>query len=137
MLQETHDSEQVVARVAALDIGKAELVCCSRVPGPGGRDQRLQEVVTYSTMTRSLQAMADRLAERGVTRLVLETTSDYWKPAFYLLVANRDRDRVHRARRLGPHTGRAGRAARGRTHLGASQRRRVGPALDCGPVGRG
>ena len=88
MLQETHDSEQVVARVAALDIGKAELVCCSRVPGPGRRAQRLQEVVTYSTMTRSLQAMADRLAELGVTRVVMEATSDYWKPAFYLLEAN-------------------------------------------------
>jgi len=88
VLQETHDSEQVVARVAALDIGKAELVCCSRVPGPGRRGQRLQEVSTYSTMTRSLQAMADRLAELGVTRVVMEATSDYWKPAFYLLEAN-------------------------------------------------
>jgi len=88
VLQETHDSEQVVARVAALDIGKAELVCCSRVPGPGRGTQRLQEVVTYSTMTRSLQAMADRLAELGVTRVVMEATSDYWKPVFYLLEAN-------------------------------------------------
>ena len=43
--------------------------------GPGGR---LQEVQTYSTMTRSLLAMADRLRELGVTRVVMEATSDYW-----------------------------------------------------------
>ena len=34
MLAESHDEEQIIARVAALDIGKAELVCCVRVPGP-------------------------------------------------------------------------------------------------------
>jgi len=68
VLQETHDRDEVVARVAALDIGKAELVCCSRIPSPDRRGQRLQEVVTYSTMTRSLQGMSDRLTELGVTR---------------------------------------------------------------------
>jgi transposase len=85
MLEETVDREEVVARVAALDIGKAELVCCSRVPGASKR--RMQEVTTHSTMTRSLMALADRLAELGVTRVVMEATSDYWKPPFYLLEA--------------------------------------------------
>jgi hypothetical protein len=47
--------------VAALDIGKAELVCCVRVPGEGRAGRRLQEVERYSTMTRSLLSMADRL----------------------------------------------------------------------------
>jgi hypothetical protein len=31
MLAETQDEGQIIARVAALDIGKAELVCCVRV----------------------------------------------------------------------------------------------------------
>ena len=35
MLAESQDEEQIIARVAALDIGKAELVCCVRVPGAG------------------------------------------------------------------------------------------------------
>jgi hypothetical protein len=87
VLLETHDSDEVVARVATLAIGKAELVCCSRIPSPDRRGQRLQEVVTYSTMTRSLHGMADRLIGLGVTRVVMEATSDYWKPAFYLLEA--------------------------------------------------
>jgi transposase len=38
-------------------------------------------------MTRSLLAMADRLRELGVTRVVMEATSDYWKSPFYLLEA--------------------------------------------------
>ena len=38
-------------------------------------------------MTRSLLVMADRLRELGVTRVVMEATSDYWKPPFYLLEA--------------------------------------------------
>jgi transposase len=45
----------------------------------------LQEVRPYSTMTRSLLVMADRLAELGVSRVVMEATSDYWKPVYYLL----------------------------------------------------
>ena len=87
MLQNTEEREEIVARVAALDIGKAELVCCARVPKAGRPGQRMQEVSTYSTMTRSLQVMADRLHELGVTRVVMEATSDYWKPPFYLLEA--------------------------------------------------
>jgi transposase len=32
MLARTQDNEEIIERVAALDIGKAELVCCVRVP---------------------------------------------------------------------------------------------------------
>lgn len=86
MLAESEDSEQIIARVAALDIGKAELVCCVRVPGRGTR--RLQEVSTHSTMARSLTELANHLVESGVQRVVMEATSDYWKPVFYLLEAH-------------------------------------------------
>ena len=66
MLEETHDRDQIIQRVAALDVGKAELTCCVRVPGQGGSGRR-QEVRSYQTMTRWLLVMADRLAELGVT----------------------------------------------------------------------
>ncbi len=88
MLEETHDDQEIIARVAALDIGKAELVCCTRLPSQNGSGRRVQEVTTYSTMTRSLQVMVDRLLELGVTRVVMEATSDYWKSPFYLLEAH-------------------------------------------------
>ena len=51
--------------MAALDVGKAELTCCVRVPGQGGSGRRLQEVQAYQTMTRWLLVLADRLAELG------------------------------------------------------------------------
>ena len=87
MLEETEDREEIIERVAALDIGKAEVVVCVRVPSPTQPGRRAQEIATFSTMTRSLLRLADRLRELGVTRVVMEATSDYWKPAFYLLEA--------------------------------------------------
>ena len=84
-MQVAQDDQEIIARVAALDIGKAEVVCCVRVPGQGPRARRMQEVRTYTTMTRSLLAMSDWLTGLGVTRVVMEATSDYWKPPFYLL----------------------------------------------------
>ena len=44
VLEEAQDSEEVIARVAALDIGKAQLVCCVRVPSPDRPGTRLQAV---------------------------------------------------------------------------------------------
>lgn len=62
-MEVAQDEEVVIDRVAALDIGKAEMVCCVRVPGQGKRPS--QEVRTFSTMTRSLVVMADWLTELG------------------------------------------------------------------------
>ena len=59
-----------------------------RVPSARGTGKRLQEVKTYPTMTRSLLVLADRLGALGVTRVVMEATSDYWKSPFYLLEAH-------------------------------------------------
>ena len=77
MLREDDQAEEIIARVAALDIGKAEVMCCVRVPHEDRPGRRLQEVRPYSTMTRSLLVMADRLAELGVSRVVMEATSEY------------------------------------------------------------
>ena len=85
MLTESHDEEQIIARVAALDIGKTEVVCCVRVPGGAEAKKRLQEVTTHSTMTRALTELANHLVDLGIERVVMEATSDYWKPVFYLL----------------------------------------------------
>ncbi len=87
MLQEAQDHEEIVERVAALDIGKSFLVCCARIPHEIRPERRMQEVQTHPTMTRSLLAMADHLRCLGVTRVVMEATSDYWKPVFYVLEA--------------------------------------------------
>jgi len=88
MFNESHDDEQIVERVAALDIGKAEVVCCVRLPATGGGRRRVQEVTTHTTMTRSLTELANRLVDLGVERVVMEATSDYWRPPFYLFEAH-------------------------------------------------
>jgi hypothetical protein len=74
------------AAVAALDIGKASVMACTRVPHEGGR-RRSQEVSEYGTTTGALLALAGHLRGKGVTLAVMEATSDYWKPVFYLLEA--------------------------------------------------
>ena len=88
MLAESVDEDQIIARVAAVDVGKAELVCCVRVPGEGDAKRRLQEVSAHSTMTRSLADLANHLVDLRIERVVMEATSDYWKPVFYLLEAH-------------------------------------------------
>jgi transposase len=85
---ETLDDEQIIERVAALDIGKAEVVCCVRLPAAGGGKRRVQEVTTHSTMVGSLTELAHRLVDLRVERVVMEATSDYWRPPFYLFEAH-------------------------------------------------
>src|SRR6516225_5591132 len=87
MLTTTHDNEEIIERVAALDIGKAELMCCVRVPDGDHAGRRLQEVQACPAMTRAVLGLADHLGRLGVTRVVMEATADYWKPVFYLLEA--------------------------------------------------
>ena len=86
-MDETGEAAELVERVAALDIGKAALMACIRVPHEDKPGRRCQEVREYATTTRALLALADRLRCQGVTLVVMEATSDYWKPPFYLLEA--------------------------------------------------
>ena len=43
---------------------------------------------THSTMVPSLCELANRLVGLGVERVVMEATSDYWRPPFYLFEAH-------------------------------------------------
>jgi transposase len=88
MLEETQDEQEIIERVAALDIGKAELVCCVRVPDPKGGSRRVQEVTTYSTMTRPGSRPGPATCRPSPAASVMEATSSYWKPPFYLLEAH-------------------------------------------------
>lgn len=83
----TQEPVQVVARVCAIDIGKAGLVACVRVPHASRPDRRVQEVREYATVTPALLALADWLRCERVELVAMEATSDYWKPVFYLLEA--------------------------------------------------
>jgi hypothetical protein len=86
-IQETDEAVDLVERVCALDIGKAALTVCIRVPHHDKRGHRRQEVREHATTTRSLLDLAARLHAAGVTLVAMEppaTTgsrrSTYWKP---------------------------------------------------------
>src|SRR6266540_4749670 len=55
------------------------------VPHASRPGRRLQEVRGYATTTSALLALADWLHSLGVTRVVMESTSDYWKGVYWLL----------------------------------------------------
>jgi len=70
-------------RCAGIDVHKANVVVCARRADQPGKAR--EEVRTFSTMTRDLLALADWLAEQGVTHVAMESTGVYWKPVFNLL----------------------------------------------------
>jgi transposase len=76
--------DETLARVAAIDVAKASGKVCVRVPG---NKRRVTKVWDVASTTNAVMALADELAEMGVERVVVESTSDYWRPFFYLLEA--------------------------------------------------
>jgi transposase len=86
-METTDEPIELVERVAALDLGKAALMACVRVPHEHGPGRRRQEIREYSTLSRSLLELADWLRCERVELVAMEATSDYWKPVYYLLEA--------------------------------------------------
>jgi transposase len=75
--------DQLIDRVAGLDVHKATVVATVRTPGTdGGRESRTE---TFGTMTADLIALRDWLHSYGVTHVALESTGVYWKPIYYVL----------------------------------------------------
>jgi transposase len=70
-------------RVCGLDVHKASVMACVRVPGPGGA--RVTEVHTFGTTTPELLALRDWLVAHRVTQVAMESTGVYWKPVYYVL----------------------------------------------------
>ena len=75
--------ETVFERVGALDVHKARVMACVRVPVAGGR--REQQLAEFETTTRGLLALRDWLDAHGVTHVALEATGVYWKPVWAVL----------------------------------------------------
>jgi transposase len=67
--------EVVVERVAGLDVHKASVTACVRIPADGG--ERGEEVQTFRTTVPSLLALADWLEAHGVTQVAMEATGVY------------------------------------------------------------
>ena len=78
------DDGEVIERAAAIDVAKASGTVCVRIPG---RTRRITRVWDVKATTGAIMALADQLAELRVERVVVESTSDHWRPYFYLLEA--------------------------------------------------
>jgi transposase len=81
------EHEQILARVAAIDVAKATGMVCTRVPHDSRPGRRLTKVWEVPATTNSLIELGEYLAGLGIEKVTLESTSDYWRPFYYLLEA--------------------------------------------------
>ena len=73
----------ILERCAGLDVHKATVTACLRLPGP--TRTRTQVLETFGTTTPDLLALRDWLAAHQVTHVAMESTGVYWKPVYYVL----------------------------------------------------
>jgi transposase len=81
------EHEPLVERVAAIDVAKASGMVCTRMPHETVPGKRVTKVWQVKATTRALVELANHLRRQGIQRVVLESTSDYWRPFYYLLEA--------------------------------------------------
>jgi transposase len=84
---EVDEREEIVGRVAAIDVAKASGMVCTRVPHATRAGKRVTTVWQVASTTNQILELADQLAGEGIERVVVESTSDYWRPFVYLLEA--------------------------------------------------
>jgi len=71
-------------RCAGIDCSKKDAKVCVRIQG-GGRRARSATVTTWGATTSQILALREHLVAAKATCVVIESTSDYWKPFYYLL----------------------------------------------------
>jgi transposase len=84
---EDEEHEQVLERVAAVDVAKASGMVCTRVPHQARPGRRRTRVWQVDATTNAILELADHLVAEGIEKVTLESTSDYWRIWFYLLEA--------------------------------------------------
>ena len=75
--------DTVHERAAGLDISKRDAKVCLRVPGPRAGTYT-STVTTWGATTAQILELREFLEHAQVTTVVIEATSDYWKPFFYV-----------------------------------------------------
>ena len=81
------DDERLIERVCAVDVAKASGKVCTRVPHDTITGRRVTKVWDVSATTTAIMALADDLVTARIERVVVESTSDYWRPFVYLFEA--------------------------------------------------
>jgi hypothetical protein len=91
---------------ACFDIGKQAVTVTVRVPSGTRRGGRAQETREFGTTRRQLLELAGWLRPWGVERAGMESTSDYWKPVFFLLEQQRFDCMLYQAAKVKAQPGR-------------------------------
>ncbi len=76
--------ETIVERPAALDVHKAQVTACVRVPALEGKG-REQHVAEFATTVRGLLGLRDWLAAHRVEQVTMEATGVFWRPVWAIL----------------------------------------------------
>ncbi|BBY07180.1 hypothetical protein MNVI_24980 [Mycobacterium noviomagense] len=76
--------EVIHPRCAGIDVSKKDAKVCVRVQGRGRRGTSTT-VSTWGSTTGEILALREHLLAERVSCVVIESTSDYWKPFYYLL----------------------------------------------------
>lgn len=76
--------EVLYRRCAGVDVSKRDAKVCVRIQG-SGRRATAKTVTRWGSTTREILALRDHLLAERVSLVVIESTSTYWKPFFYLL----------------------------------------------------
>jgi transposase len=84
---EVDEHEEILERVAAIDVAKASGMVCTRMPHATKAGRRVTTVWPVPSTTNQVLELAEQLAGQGIQRVVVESTSDYWRPFVYLLEA--------------------------------------------------
>ena len=84
---EDEEHEQRLQRVAAIDVAKASGKVCTRVPHESKPGRRVTLVWDVPATTNAICQLAEQLVEQRIERVVVESTSEYWRPFFYILQA--------------------------------------------------
>jgi transposase len=84
---DSDETERILTCAAAIDVAKASGMVCVRRPHPSIEGRRMSRVWEVDSTTNSILSLGEDLVAVGVERVVLESTSDYWRPFFYLLEA--------------------------------------------------
>ena len=75
--------EVIVERPAALDVHKAQVTACVRVPAEAG--ERHEQIEEFKTTVCGLLVLRDWLKAHRVTQVTMEATGVYWKPVWHVL----------------------------------------------------
>ncbi|MGW3916195.1 IS110 family transposase [Streptomyces sp. NPDC005070] len=83
-LQDVKD-DVIHLRSAGVDLGKRFLIACVRTPSTKRAGSWSLKTERFGTTTAEVRRLLAWLTERQVEVVVMEATSDYWRPVYYTL----------------------------------------------------